>query len=347
MEKMKKVLMVGFTSPQEGGSERHIFEISQRINSTALTQKGSLCKNKIELPITHYSTFLRNIFFALFSSIYLLYLLIKPRKEYALIHLHENLLYYLTPILRLRFKVVVTIHGINGFKFYDNQLLRIIFLNPLKFANQIIAVNKEDKKTLKSYFKKLAYLPNGVDLSIYQKIDSKMEKKITFIGRIHRQKGIIYLLKAFSNLNKKYPQFRLEIIGEINEYAKELQKEFINKNIIWRGYISDRKEIVKSLKSSYCIVLPSLWEGLPLTLFESLASGRPLIVSDIPAFKSVIKDEAIFFKNQNANDLEDKLEYSIKNSQKMKTIGIRGKKLSEIYDWDSIASKLKKIYQEQ
>lgn len=337
--------MIGLSAPLEGGAERHVYEVSSRIeNCTVLTQKGSICKKKIELPLINKPVFLRNISFLLASAIYAIFLVVKLKKKYNIIHTNPNLLYFLAPILRLRYNVVITVHGIKGFKFYDNKFIWFFFKTALRFANTIIVVNLEDKKKLENIFKNVIYIPNGVDLSAYWKINPKIEKKITFIGRIHEQKGIIYLLNAFEIINKEFPNFKLEIIGGLTEYALELQKKFSNKNIIWRGSLSDRKEIIKSLKSAYCIVLPSLWEGLPLTLFESLASERPVILSDIGAFKSIIKDEAVFFKNKNQNDLVKNIKYLIKNQKLTKKYGVKGIKLAKEYDWDKIAERFNKVY---
>lgn len=345
---MKKILMIGITPPVEGGSEKHILELSSRIkNSKVLTQEGSFCKNKIELSVPKGPTFLRNIIFAGLVKLYAIYLLLKFKKEYDLIHIHENLLYFLVPWLRLRYEVVVTVHGIKGFSYYDNKFLWFFFKIPLKFANKLIAVNLEDQRLLRNEVGgEIIYIPNGVDFKIYKKIKEKIEKKVTFLGRIHKQKGIIYLLEAFSELSSKYPEFVLEIIGKKNDYQKELSKIFSSPKIIWKGYVESKEKIAKELKSSYCIILPSLWEGLPLTLIESLASGRPVIVSDISAFKSIIKDEALFSKVKNIEDLKEKIELLLRNKKKSNVLGKKGEKLSKRYDWDRIARNLEKFYEE-
>lgn len=342
-EKIRRILMMGLTPPLEGGSERHIYELSSRLKCDVLTQEGSVCKKKIELPILRNPAVIRNFSF-LFSCFIFSIGLLLSRKKYELIHIHENLLYFLAPLLKWRYKVVITVHGIKGFKFYDKKILRFFFFKALKFADTIIAVNLEDQRELGKYFKHVEYLPNGVDLTPYNKISVKVDNKISFIGRIHPQKGIIYLLEAFNILSKKYPSLKLEIIGDINDYAAELTKKFPDRNIIWRGYLGDRNEIVRSLKSSYCIVLPSLWEGLPLTLFEALASGRPLALSDIPAFKSVIKDEALFFKGRSASDLARKVEFLLIHKNLANKIGKMGKKKSLRFEWKEITENLRKIY---
>ncbi len=339
-----KTLMIGLTPPLEGGSERVIYELSSRTNSVVLTQKNSICKNKIGLPIIYKPQLAKSFSFLFSSFVYAFFLLFTFRKKYDIIHIHENLLYFLVPMLKFRYKVLVTIHGIKGFKFHDNKYLWFIFRIPLKFADHIIAVNLEDKKELDKEFSNVTYIPNGVDLSLYETISIRTSKKISFIGRVHEQKGIIYLLQAFDLIKEKYPDFKLEIIGKIDEYAKELQKKYPDKRITWKGFLTERADIVKSLKSAYCIVLPSLWEGLPLTLFESLASSRPVIVSDIQAFKSVIKDQALFFKVKNPKDLADKISSLIDNKNQASSLARKGKILSKDYDWNEIAKKTMNLY---
>jgi glycosyltransferase involved in cell wall biosynthesis len=81
-----------------------------------------------------------------------------------------------------------------------------------------------------------------VDLSVYSE-RIRVDNKITFIGRIHEQKGIVYLLEAFDKIKNEIPEYRLEIIGKINDYALDLQDKFRDKRIVWTGFINDRKEI--------------------------------------------------------------------------------------------------------
>ena len=194
---------MGLTPPLEGGSERHIYELAVRNkNAVVLTQKGSDCLNKIELPVMNISSFLRNISFFMMCLLYSLKLLLV--KKYDLIHIHDNLLYFLVPLLKLRYKVIVTIHGITGFHFYENKRLWFFFSTSLRFATHLISVSVNDKKLLDQTFKHVSYIPNGVDTGLYSTFKVPVEKKITFLGRIHEQKGLTYLLEAFTSFKKKY-----------------------------------------------------------------------------------------------------------------------------------------------
>jgi glycosyltransferase involved in cell wall biosynthesis len=342
-----RIMMMGLTSPLEGGSERVIYELSSRMsNCTVLTQRGSICRKKIGIPLLKKPTLLRNLMFAFLARFYTLFLLLTPWKKYDVVHIHENLLYPCAIPLSWRYKVVVTVHGMKGFKFYDNKFFWFFFKQGLKAADKVIAVSLADKRLLDEELKNVEYVPNGVDLSIYKKAKAGLiDKKITFIGRIHEQKGIVYLLEAFDKLKGQYPDYKLEIIGDINDYAKQLMEKFPDKRIIWRGFISDRKEIARSLKSAFCITLPSLWEGLPLTLFEALASSRPVIVSDIDAFKDVVKDEVIFCKAKDSADLAEKIGGILDNVPRSAELGRLGEKAARAYDWKGIANKMEAEYE--
>ncbi|MBI3334513.1 glycosyltransferase family 4 protein [Candidatus Pacearchaeota archaeon] len=336
---MNQILLMGMSAPQEGGSERHVYELASRIKeSTVFTQRGSICQRTVQVPVPTRNILLRNLCFLFWAVLYALFLLITLRKKYTTIHIHENLLYVLAPLLRMRYTVVITIHGMTGFLFHDSKLLWLFFKQGLRAADALIAVNPVDERVLHHEFpgKKIKYFPNGVDLDAY-KGRAHVEKKIVFIGRIHEQKGIVYLLEAFTSLEAQIPGFKLEIIGKLNDYAIELQRKYPSQRILWRGFIANRDAIARTLESAYCIVLPSLWEGLPLTLFESLASGRPIIVSKIDAFSSVVKNEVIFFKSKNSSDLGKKLLEIVRDKKRAARIGAAGKKTAGRYDWNRIA----------
>ena len=82
-----------------------------------------------------------------------------------------------------------------------------------------------------------------------------------------------------------------------------------------------------------------------MTLFESLASRRPVIVSDIPAFKSIVNDNnVLFFSSENAIDLKEKILKLITYPFIAHMIGKNGRELAEDYDWNVIAEKTKKVY---
>lgn len=341
--------MIGLTPGIEGGSQRHIYEISSRINCKVLTQRRSICKNKIEIPILSENGFLMNISFFISVFIYCFYLLLKPRKEFDVIHIHENLLYLAVPFLKFRYTVVVTVHGISGFNFYDNKFLWFFFSNSLKYANKIISVSVSDKDTLEKIFSNVEYVPNGVETNVYEKISvKKIENKITFVGRIHEQKGISFLLEAFSLIKNDFPSYRLEIIGKKEgKLYDKLKSNYDRKGIIWRGFILDRKALFSEIASSKILVFPSLWEALPWpALLEGLASGRPVIASDLNGMRKIFKDKKDIFlvPPSDSKALAEAIEKILRNNKLENSLGKNGKLTAKKYTWDFISLKVQKVY---
>ncbi len=334
--------MIGLTPPLEGGSERHIFEVSSRLkNVTVLTQKESLCESKIEVELIKTKiNYLKSLFFLItvFLKIPKIFL-----SKFKVVHIHENYLFLFLPLFKIKFKTIATIHGIKGFRFYDNKVLWFIFKNFLKFSDKIIVVSLADREILKNYFNNLIYIPNGVDTKTYKEIKVPVSNKITFVGRIHEQKGIIYLLKAFYEIKDKIPKFRLEIIGNVNDYAKKLMNEFPDSKVIWRGFILDRKELFKEIASSYVLVYPSLWEALPWpALLEGLASGRPALASDLNGMRNIFsdKEDVLLFEPKDYNKLGEELLKLVNDEKFANFIGVNGKNKAKEYDWDLIANKV-------
>ncbi|VVB80282.1 D-inositol-3-phosphate glycosyltransferase [uncultured archaeon] len=347
---MKKILMMGFTPPEEGGSERHIYEISSRMSDAVVfTQKGSLCRNKIEVSTLNYGPILRNTSFLFMSLLFAIYLLIAPKKKYESIHIHENLLYFLAPILRLRYYVVITIHGITGFKFYDHKLLWFFFRSSLRCANKVISVSLADKELLDVELKKVEYIPNGVDLSVYELIgEQKIKKEITFVGRIHEQKGVETLVKAFELVSKFFPEYTLKIIGKKEgNYYEKLRSKYVNKKIVWKGFILDREKLFTEIASSEILVCPSLWEALPWPgLLENLGSGRPVIASSLKGMDKIFRDkkDILLVKPLDVDALSTAMNFLIKHKNVASSIGNNGGRRAEDYRWEIIATKVHRVY---
>ncbi len=347
---MRKILLMGLSPPLEGGSERHVFEVSERVpGATVFTQKGSLCKNRIEVRLFG-ASFFRNFYFLVSAFLYSVFILLRPRKKFEVVHIHENLLYLLAPLLSIRFKVVVTVHGISGFKFYDNKFLWFFFRFGLKSADKIISVSVADKANLDKEFDNVIYISNGVDLSVYSGLRVKEKNQITFVGRIHPQKGLDVLCEAFRKLSKKDKDLSLKIIGKKEgEFYSELERRFRGEKIVWEGFILERKKLFAELASSKVIVFPSRWEALPWpALLEGLGSGKPVVAADLPGMRQIFKDrkDIVLFAPENASELEESIEYLINNKAKATQIGVGGRKTASEYSWDSIAERVQKVYNE-
>jgi glycosyltransferase involved in cell wall biosynthesis len=115
------------------------------------------------------------------------------------------------------------------------------------------------------------------------------EKLIAFIGRTSVPKGIPFLLDAASRLRNRIDPFRIVLIGATGSGDQGRAMDDLvaaaGPLVIHTG-AQPPEAVALLLQASDLFVLPSLFEGLPLTMLEALASGCPAVVSALPAIAS-------------------------------------------------------------
>lgn len=134
--------------------------------------------------------------------------------------------------------------------------------------------------------------------------NDKREDYYVFFGRLSEEKGIEILLNSL-----KFYNFNLKIIGD--GPLKDLVEKCASRypHIEFVGF-KDKEYIINVLKNSRCVIFPSIWyEGLPLSIIEALSTGTPIIISNLPPFKELIRDgyTGFHFINGCAEDLAQKI----------------------------------------
>lgn len=144
----------------------------------------------------------------------------------------------------------------------------------------------------------LSLIPNGVDLSLFQKRSERWEVRqrlnvsrettiLLAIANLRKQKGLEYLLQALPMLHHR--PVKLFICGE-GPYRENLEK-YVSmlslKNTV--SFLGERKDVSSILHACDCFILPSLYEGLPLSLVEALAAGCRVVTTNIPENRFVLE----------------------------------------------------------
>lgn len=253
-------------------------------------------------------------------------------------------------------KTVITLHGLDYerdkwgkiAKIYLKASERII----TSFPDKIISVSKKIKRHYeKNYHKKVAFIPNGVDiekpipLDYLKKYNIKKDNYILFLSRIVPEKGLHYLIKAFSKIET---DMKLLVVGEdthTGEYLKKVKAlAEKDKRIIFTGplYGNPKKE---AFSNAAFFVLPSTIEGMPIVLLEAMSYGLCPLVSNIKENIEVVGDNAVSFISRDEKDLEKKLRYMIDNKEIRNNKGKVCKKIVEKdYQWKKIAKQTFDIY---
>jgi len=131
-------------------------------------------------------------------------------------------------------------------------------------------------------------IPNGIDEYWHENIvqakiiSQPNEIVLLFIGEINKNKNLLNVIKSCSQLKKKGVKVLLNVIGEGDleeECKKESEKLGIKKNVIFHGYLSDKKEIAAIMDKSDIYVMPSIRETFGLVYIEAMSRGLPVIYS--------------------------------------------------------------------
>lgn len=267
--------------------------------------------------------------------------------KYAIIHLHHRDAAFLLLILRLRFKTVITTHGLvltdkwRRFKFFFEFQNRFI-----KYSNIITCVSLKDQNILKNYVKReTIYIPNGVNIEI---IEDKPKTHLMFAsGRILQTKGCHVFIEAAKIICCKE---KIVIAGKLDAesnysknllaYSKDLKIEFI-------GLIKEKNKLKELIQSASLFIYPSIIESMSMMLLEVAALKTPIICCDIPENRDVFSDnEVLFCKVNDHLDLAEKLQWAIMHPNEMREFAENAyQKLNQYYTWKKIAGEYIKVYE--
>jgi glycosyltransferase involved in cell wall biosynthesis len=145
---------------------------------------------------------------------------------------------------------------------------------------------------------RIAVIPNGVDTTKYSPGESSFKAQIggdrifLYQGRIAPEKNVESLLKAWKQANMG-ENSKLVIVGNHGTLAASLIPFYGEEHgIIWLGFIADEQRRIEILRGTDVFVLPSLVEGLSLSLLEAMACGVACVATDAGADGEVLEDEA-------------------------------------------------------
>ena len=120
------------------------------------------------------------------------------------------------------------------------------------------------------------------------------DPKIRLIGtvtRLHESKGNVHLVDAAAIVSRKRPDVRFVVVGE-GPLQTDLEQQAARLGISDKvDFLGFQKDVASALASFHIAAFPSLWEGTPLTVFESLAMGKPIVSTDVDGLKEVLVHE--------------------------------------------------------
>lgn len=226
-------------------------------------------------------------------------------RDYMLIKIAHN----------LGLPIVLHIHGGSYVKernrpWYIKRLLNKIF----SWGKSIIVLGEEEKTILEEDFnlKNVISLPNCIDLTEAKKfnrnIDSKETLDILYLGRIEPNKGVDYIFDACKALKNNGVMFHLNFAGKEETEGQYIPKfnETLGDNFTYHGIVSGTVK-TELLKKCDIFLLPSFFEGLPMSLLETMSFGQVPVVTAVGSIPIVVTDKTngIYIRVKNTADISN------------------------------------------
>ena len=279
--------------------------------------------------------------------------LIKKEKP-DVIHSHLNTCDYVflaAFLSNYKGKLIHTIHNVAS----KDAVGITKIINKFYFSHNLVtpvALSLEIQKSVVEYYKlkkeEVPYVYNGVDLSrciIKQDYDFGEEIIITHIGRFASQKNHIGLINAFKQLNTIYPNTILYLIGdgELRQEIENKVKEYgLLKNV---KFLGNQSNVYPILYSSDIFILPSNYEGIPMTIIEAMGTGLPIIATKVGGVPDMIvnEKEGILVDN-NEQSIVNACVDLINNKEKREYLGLNALLKSHLFSAEHMADEYCKIY---
>lgn len=262
---------------------------------------------------------------------------------------------------------ITTAHAGDVFTIRKSRILSFITSFVFKNSDKITANSKFTKDVIIYINDKIKnnveIIPMGVDTYFFNPHKASNLRKafeaeylVLSVGRLVDKKGIKYLIMAMKEVIKEFPRTKL-IIGGSGPEKENLEKLSesldLKENVVFVGYIKNA-DLPKYYASSDIFVLPSIetkggdTEGLGVVLLEAMASGIPLIGSNIGGITDIIKNNetGLLTRPENPEDISDKIVMLLSNKKLRRKFSEEGlRTIKEKFSWDVVTIKFVEFYE--
>lgn len=291
------------------------------------------------------------------------------KNQYSIVHCHSPIGGAITRLAAKKYrkksglKVIYTAHG---FHFYSSApAINWLLYYPVerflaRYTDILITINREDYNRAKKFKTEVKYIPGvGVDTNNFQTISvnrlSKMEELgipkdayvILSVGEVNKNKNHEVIIRSLANINNSNMHYIICGKGALDNFLKNLAKSLgILSQVHLLGYREDVHEIYKIAD---LFAFPSYREGLGLSAIEAMASGLPLVTSNVHGIKdySINGETSLSCKPDDVDCFTKAIKKFSSDKQFSEMISNRNLVLSKKFDSNLVNNKMKEIYSKQ
>ncbi|WP_399629020.1 glycosyltransferase [Sporosarcina sp. SG10008] len=232
---------------------------------------------------------------------------------------------------------IKNIYGVRGLQNNSKGFIEILNKATMIFVDQIVTNSESVRQYLvdnHQYGVNISTIHNGTFIPIIQR-NLHYEKgkilRVICVANFHLIKGHAYLIEAISNLIDKGFKLELTLLGEGNcekEIVRQIEKLEMQNYIKLFGKVSD---VYPYLYENHVLVLPSLSEGLPNAVMEAMATGLPIVCTDVGGSSELVGNmvNGLLVEPRNPKQIEEAIRYLYENPVRMRELGEKGKQIIE------------------
>lgn len=269
---------------------------------------------------------------------------------------------YIVPSLAPRWlKVIPVVHDVVAFLFPKSHSKKAVFVErltlrrALKKASKVFVVSENTQNDLirlfhypKSSIVEVPCAPHQIYSEEIQPAETARvlkkyqlpEKFILGVGTLEPRKNFSTLIKSFVLVKRKYPDYKLVIVGKkgwkYEELYREVHKYQLENEVIFTGYMSD-DDLRHVYNAAEVFVFPSLYEGFGIPPLEAMATGCPVIASNAASLPEVVGDAGLLIEPKNSVKIADAIISVIEDPQLRNMLIERGFHRSRKFTWEDSA----------
>jgi len=285
---------------------------------------------------------------------------VMAREKFDIVHLHEPFMPMLCSAV-LRFSDAVNVgtfhacYGSPGYNFGRPISTLMLRRRRHKLVGKI-AVSKPAmdfaSRYVPGYYN---IIPNGIDLEHFSSdvapvdIFSDGKINILFVGRLEKRKGLNYLLSAYRQVKREFPNSRLIIVGPgtrlRRKYEKQVKRDGLE-DVVFVGHI-DYDELPAYYKSADIFCSPATGqESFGIVLLEAMAVGKPIVATNIEGYAGVMVhgEEGMLVPPKDEKGLTQALISLMADEALRGQMGARGVLTASKYSWVKVAQRVFDYY---
>lgn len=221
-------------------------------------------------------------------------------------------------------------------------------------ADKIITISEFSKQDIYKQYKiskeKIAVVYPGYDKESFKPRAEKQDNYIIYIGTIQPRKNLIRLIEAVSRIDN----LNLIIVGKTTGEGKQgwmyedilkSPKDFgIEERVKFLGFVSTEKLAVL-LSKALAFIQPSLWEGFGIPAVEAMATGTPVIVSNVSSLPEVVGKAGLLVDPYSIDQIEQAIRVIITDKKLRQKYSKAGIEQAKKFSWDKMTKEILKVFE--